>query len=276
MSHKLSRRALLGRGLCCLGVAAGVDALAVEPRWLTVSRNDVPVPGLPAAFNGYRIAQLSDLHLTSLGSLHEAVCREVASYDPQLVVISGDAVEAAEALGVLSTLCDRLAAPGRDVIATAGNWEHWGHVPTEALARAYSSTGARLLGNTSTRIASGPSIVAIDDFCSGHDDVAGALSAVVPAEVTLLVTHAPGIFDRLPATTPRFALGLAGHTHGGQVCALGKPVWVPPGSGRFTEGFYETSFGPVYVSRGIGTSVLPARFTCRPELSLFRLVEGPA
>ena len=58
------------------------------------------------------------------------------------------------------------------------------------------------------------------------------------------------------------------------MCAAGKSLWVPPGSGRFREGMYRVHSGPVYVSRGIGTSVLPVRFTCRPELPLFRLVQA--
>jgi hypothetical protein len=54
--------------------------------------------------------------------------------------------------------------------------------------------------------------------------------------------------------------------------ALGAAVWVPPGSGRFRAGMYATASGPLHVSRGIGTSVVPARLTCRPELPIFRLV----
>lgn len=273
-SPRLSRRTLLRGGLCCLGAAAGIDAIAVEPRWLTVSRHEVPVPGLPAALSGYRIAQLSDLHLTSLGLLHDAVCREVTAFDPQLVVLSGDAVESETALGPLQDLCRRLAAPGRDIVATLGNWEHWGHVPVPALDAAYSRVGARLLLNESAAISSGPRLVATDDFCSGHDDIRSALSSWAPGPVTLFVTHSPGQIDGLPPSMPGFALGLAGHTHGGQVCAAGKSVWVPPGSGRFREGMYTTRSGPVYVSRGIGTSVVPVRFTCRPELPLFRLVQA--
>lgn len=271
---RLSRRAWIRGGLCCAGLLAGVDAIAVEPRWLVVSRHDVPVPGLPGALSGYRVAQLSDLHLTSLGSLHDAVCREVAAFDPHLVVLSGDAVESEAALGALQELCGRLAAPGRDIVATLGNWEHWGDVPLPALDAAYSRVGARLLGNESAALPTGPRIVATDDFCSGHDDIGAALSSWAKAPATLLVTHAPGLIDALPAAMPPVALGLAGHTHGGQVCAAGRSVWVPPGSGRFREGMYTTRYGPVYVSRGIGTSMVPVRFTCRPELPLFRLVQA--
>jgi uncharacterized protein len=276
MPLKLSRRALIRGGLCCVAAAAGADAFLVEPRWLAVSRMDVPVPSLPRSFAGYRIAQLSDLHLSSLGSLHEAVCREVSAYDPQLIVLSGDAIESEDRLDLLETLCRQLARPGREVVATPGNWEHWGHVSMVALDRAYARAGARLFANTSAALSSGPRLLTTDDYCSGQANIDKALSSFVPSPLTLFVTHAPGLLDELPASMPPFALGMAGHTHGGQVCALGRAVWVPPGSGRFREGMYTTPHGPVYVSRGIGASILPVRLTCRPELSLFQLVEGGA
>lgn len=274
VSHKLSRRALIRGALGCACAVAGVDAIAVEPRWLAVTRHDIPVPDLPASLSGYRIAQLSDLHLASLGALHDAVCREVLAFDPQLVVLSGDAVESDSSLPALEDLCRRLSGPGRDVVATLGNWEHWGEVPVQALDGAYRRSGARLLQNESAALPTGPRLLATDDSCSGHADVAASLASWAPSPATLLVTHAPGILDLLPRHMPSFALAMAGHTHGGQVCAAGEPVWVPPGSGRFREGLYSTPSGPAYVSRGIGTSVMPVRFTCRPELPLFRLLRA--
>jgi len=71
------------------------------------------------------------------------------------------------------------------------------------------------------------------------------------------------------------ALALAGHTHGGQIrmTEYFAPVR-PRGSGRFVSGWYELATGPAYVSRGTGTSIVPARFSCRPELPVFRLRQG--
>ncbi|WP_437562798.1 MULTISPECIES: metallophosphoesterase [unclassified Sorangium] len=273
MSLKPTRRVFLGAG-CCAAAACAVDGLAVEPSWLEVTEHDVPVAGLPRALDGFRIAHLSDLHLRALGGVHDKAASAVRSHGADLVVMTGDSIEDEGALGALEELCRRLAAPGREVVATLGNWEHWGHVPLRRLDEAYARAGARLLGNESTLLRSGIAVVATDDFCSGHDDVESALSRAPASPVRLFLTHAPGLFDRLPAGAPRFDLGLAGHTHGGQIRALGVPVWVPPGSGRFRSGMYATERGPVYVSRGVGTSVLPARLTCRPELALFRLIAG--
>ena len=261
-------RVLLGGGAAALGGYA----VAIEPAWLDVTEHDVPVPRLPRALAGYRIAQLSDLHLHSLGRVHDQVFSALRARSVQLVVITGDAVDREVALPVLTELCHGLAANGCAMLATLGNWEHWGDVPREALRAAYARAGARLLGDESLRLDAGVAVIATDDSCSGNADVATALRAVPPADVRLFLSHAPGLFDDLPSGAPPFHLGLAGHTHGGQICALGGAVWVPPGSGRFRAAWYATAGGPLYVSRGVGTSVVPARFTCRPELPIFRLV----
>jgi uncharacterized protein len=140
------------------------------------------------------------------------------------------------------------------------------------LEKAYARGGVRLLGNESWLLTSGISVMATDDHCSGFDDVRAASRNVPASAMRLFLTHAPGIFDKMPVDAPKFDLGLAGHTHGGQIRAMGAPLWAPPGSGRFRAGMYDTTKGRIYVSRGIGTSVVSARFTCRPELPIFRLV----
>jgi predicted MPP superfamily phosphohydrolase len=245
----------------------------VEPRWLDVSEHDIPVPGLPQALEGFSIAQLSDLHLSSLAGIHERVLDEVRRREPQLVVITGDAVEDPAHLPALGDLCAGLRAPGRQVIATRGNWEHWGDVPVDELRATYRRASARLLINEPWSL-EGVAVMAIDDACSGHADAEAAMRSIAPGAARLLVTHAPGILDALPAGAPRFDLAVAGHTHGGQVRAGTATIWVPPGSGRFRAGRYQTAQGLAYVSRGIGSSVLAVRVMCRPELPFFRLVRG--
>jgi len=268
----VDRRKLLQ--LCGCGVVglAAIDTFVVEPGWLEVVERDIPVPKLPANWQGFRIAHLSDVHLQNLGRIHDSAFAAIQKTNPQLVVLTGDTIEDPAALRVLEDFCRSLAKDGREVVATIGNWEHWGHVDLVDLERSYKRAGVRLLGNESLLLKSGLAVVATDDYCSGHDDARLALQNAPKDAIKLFLTHAPGLFDRLPKEAPSFALGLAGHTHGGQVRAFGEPLWVPPGSGRFTSGLYQTDNGPIYVSRGIGTSILSARFTCRPELPILRLV----
>ncbi len=272
MPSRFDRRRFLQIAGCCAGGLAAVDALVVEPSWLDVVEQDVPIPSLPQGLHGFRIAHLSDLHLKQMGRLHEAVVAAIQRTAANLVVLTGDSIEDPSALGVLTDLCRSMTMQGREVVATVGNWEHWGQVDMTDLEKAYARGGVRLLGNESRLLASGISVIATDDHCSGYDDVRGALRSVPAGSMRLFLTHAPGIFDTLPQDAPHFDFGLAGHTHGGQIRAVGVPLWAPPGSGRFRAGMYETAKGRIYVSRGIGTSVVSARFTCRPELPIFRLI----
>ena len=83
--------------------------------------------------------------------------------------------------------------------------------------------------------------------------------------------HCPEYADLIPDGVPPPDALLAGHTHGGQVRLPGWVPYTPPGSGRFVEGWYRDAKVPMYVSRGIGTAVVQARFCCRPELPIFTL-----
>ena len=82
--------------------------------------------------------------------------------------------------------------------------------------------------------------------------------------------HAPGYADFIPAGTPASLL-VGGHTHGGQIRLPLLPAYRPSGSGRFLEGWYDTPSAPFYVSRGVGTTTIRARFRCPAELPLFTL-----
>jgi predicted MPP superfamily phosphohydrolase len=271
-SKMTRRRWIAGTAGAGLVVAAG-DAFALEPRWLDVTVHRVGVPGLPASLHGYTIAQLTDVHLSSFGGLHRAIAREIAARTPQLVVLTGDIIDTERTLPALETLVDALRARGRDIVATMGNWEHWGEVHTPVIARSYERAGARLLTNE-IHVANGLLVAATDDHYSEHADVRATFRDVPREGPYLFLTHAPGLFDQLPAETPRWSLGLAGHTHGGQVRIGTRAIWVPPASGRFVSGSYDTGQGPVYVSRGIGTSIAPVRVMCRPELPFFTLEQA--
>jgi len=271
---RLTRRTLLKGSAAAAGVLA-VDALGVEPNWLEVTLHDVPVAGLPRALDGYALAQITDAHLTRLGTVEQTIVEALDAHDVQAVALTGDIVDSDERLGVLAALLSELQRPGRTLIATLGNWEHWGRVDLRALEGRYRDAGARLLVNEALVADGGVSIAATDDALAGQpsqQDIAGERRG----DASVLLTHSPELLDRLDAGPGgRFDVALAGHTHGGQL-RLGASLvpWTPPGSGRFVAGWYETPRARAYVSRGTGTSIVPVRFTCRPELPILRLRQG--
>lgn len=272
-SPRLSRRRIV-RGALAATIAGGaLDAFALEPRWLDVTRHWVDVPDLPGELEGFTVAHLTDVHLTSIGRLHRAVAAALAAERPDLVALTGDVIDGDAHLPALAELLSMLRASGAELVATLGNWEHWGGVDLAALEATYTKAGARLLVNDAAPVRRGLVVVGTDDGCTGRASLPRAFRDAPAGRPRLLLSHAPGLFEgRLDGAEA--ALSLAGHTHGGQVRALTKAVVLPPGSGPFAAGPYTTAAGPLYVNRGAGTSVVPARFCCRPELALFRLRAG--
>jgi uncharacterized protein len=259
---------LIGTGV--LAVGAGLDAVVVEPNWLEVTRHEVPMVGLPQHLDGFTLVQISDAHLKHIGTVEEAIARVVQAENVQLVLLTGDTVDSVDMLGVLQDFCCALRKNGTVVLASLGNWEHWGNVPVIELAKSYAGLGAKLLMNEAVVVPDGLRVYATDDSTGGSPKV-GPLYEDNKAP-TLLATHSPAFLDKSAFMPGAFSLALSGHTHGGQMRLGPKGVpFRPWGCGRFVGGWYDTPGGRAYVSRGTGTSALPARFTCRPELPILRL-----
>lgn len=273
----LGRRAfLLATGGVAAGIAGlGVDAFHWAPRRVQVTRHVVAVPGLPPALAGLSVLHLSDLHLYD--GLHPAARRTMelaAGLAPDLTIATGDLVEHASQLPEAATWL--AACRGRlGTVVTLGNWEYHARVTPAAMRRTAEGAGATFLCNESLTIGAGGSrltIVGLDDPRAGVPAPAEALREAPEGVPRIWAFHAPGYADvLLREDVPRPLFALAGHTHGGQIRPPFMPAITPPGSGRFLAGWYGDTFAPLYVSRGIGTSGIRARFRCPPELALFTL-----
>ena len=112
-------------------------------------------------------------------------------------------------------------------------------------------------------------MVGLDDRYAGRQDVARALDSVPPDVCKLLLVHEPDYADEAPAG---FALQLSGHSHGGQVRVPGlPPLHVPKYSTHYPEGLQQGPHHPVYTTRGVGTTGLPIRLFCPPEVTVLTL-----
>jgi hypothetical protein len=247
---------------------------AFEARGLVVTRHDVPSPDLPPELDGLRIAHLTDLHLPCAAADRAAEVIEAEGVD--LVVITGDTISKRRQLDLVTPYIARVR--GRfGTYAVRGNNEHWARVPLPTLSSAFAAANAKLLDNANAIVTfngAALQVVGLDDPGVGHPDVAAAWRGAERQLPTLWLIHGPGFIDRIDMQKlqlPRALLVLAGHTHGGQIRGPGCTPVVPRGSGRFRSGFYDAALGRVYISRGIGTSVVPLRFLCPPELPIFTL-----
>ena len=277
----ISRRAfVVAAGGAAVGIAAaGTDAFAWAPRRVEFNRHDVPVPGLPVPLHGLTIAHLSDIHL--YGGIHAAARRTmelVAEAKPDITMITGDLVESQAQLSELAPFLAGCRG-SRATVVTMGNWEIQAGVTPAMLGRVCSAASVTLLYNETevVRVADAAlALVGLDDPRAGIPDPERALRGAPHDAVPIWGFHAPGYADQLMKRSyPKPPLMLSGHTHGGQIRPPFLPAITPPASGRFIAGWYLDSFAPLFVSRGIGTSGIRARFRCPPEVGLFTLRLAP-
>lgn len=282
---RISRRRFLGA--LGLGAAAvGVAAPLLETRRVTVTRHVLGTPGPGSAVPPLRVVQLADLHLGALDGHAERVAATVVELRPRVLVFTGDSVDRLDTLGVLADFL-RLLPPVDAAFAVLGNWEHLSPEQPAALRRAYGRHGVRLLVNESAALEHAGRrllVTGVDDL-RGAPSIHRALLGAEPAADHLLLAHSPAYRDALAAMRAgphplgprwteemqRFSVTamLAGHTHGGQVAAFGYAPVRPWGSGRYVAGWYRDAWPHLYVSRGIGTSVVPFRLGSPPEVAVF-------
>ncbi len=252
-----------------LGIAYG---LLIEPAWIEVTHHSIR---LQSPGEAVRIVQLSDLHLHGMGRIEESLIEKVNALKPDVILMSGDVVDRVESMAALDAFLGRIEADAK--LAVLGNWEYWSGVDLVALKKIYERHGVRLLVNECVPLALNDrhfNVAGLDDFTAGrpYERRLGVPcgDAGIPR---IMVQHSPGYFERLPAVNPEIEsiLNLSGHTHGGQIALFGHAFLTPPGSGTFNRGWYSTAYGPLYVSRGIGSSVLPVRVGSRPEIAVFDL-----
>ena len=264
MSYVLKLLALLA-----LILPAGYGLL-IEPNWVEVTRWQRQV-GLGG--KSFKIVQLSDLHIAEIGKTEQQTLSTLKELKPDLILLTGDVIDHKDSLPALDAYLKQL--PPAIKVAIFGNWEHWSDVNLKSLATLYKENDVTLLVNDCLSLAGkgvGLSIAGLDDYTAGRPNLARTFKNCGKDEPVVLAEHSPGLFDEPPAPEFRnIAFNLAGHTHGGQLAIGGKAIFTPRGSGRYVAGWYHTAWGDLYVSRGVGTSIIPLRIGARPEIVLLEI-----
>jgi len=264
-----------------LAAALLLDAVVVEPHMLLVRRIDVAVAGLPGEWDGGTVMQLSDAHLGYPSPASWRAIDAVRTERPDLVVVTGDISDKRSIISTVMAWARQLCeAAGVPVVYVPGNHEHWRFDDDQAMTQFLEQlrqAGFVVLENESMRInrgsgGTGLTIVGLDDSYSHHMDVEAGFSGLVEGERAIVLEHCPDDVTSIVASG-HASLVLTGHTHGGQVRL---PLWgdrltaVLEGA-PFVRGLYEVDGVPLYVNQGLGTSVLPVRLFCPPEVTVFTL-----
>jgi uncharacterized protein len=251
-----------------------------EPSRLTEEKYDLKLPNWPAACNGYRVSVASDIHAGAPYIGVEKIDRMVAmiqAQKPDLVLLPGDFV-IQEVLGGDFMAPEELAKhltpllAQTKVYAVLGNHDAW--LDSQRVQMAFERAGIEVLEDRGVPITKNQCqfwLLGLSDHTEGKRRYDQAFSAVPMGMPTLAFTHNPDVFpDILKA---RFSLLIAGHTHGGQVALplIGRPIVPSEYKQRYAIGHIEEAQRHLFVTPGIGTSILPVRFGVPPEVSVLHL-----
>jgi predicted MPP superfamily phosphohydrolase len=242
-----------------------------EANTLTLERVEIELKRLPKALDGFRIVHLSDLHhspFTNLAHIARAV-RTANRLKADIALLTGDYVshEREYIAPVAAELAKLKAKHG--IYACLGNHDHW--TDADLVTHLFRGEGINMLVNEGIRLTTRRGsfwLAGVDDHMVGKTDVPSALKGSFPDELKVLLAHNPVIFRE--AARRGVDLTLSGHTHGGQIKLRPEEKRILPRR-KLKSGLHARRDSQIYITRGIGTVVIPARYQCPPEISLLEL-----
>lgn len=243
--------------------------------WVDIVQLDLELPRLPSMFRGYRIVQISDLHIGTWMTIEklEGTIEMVNRLSPDLIAITGDFVShhPQKHLGGIKHALKRLKAKDT-VLAVLGNHDHW---TDAALIRSeLVEAGIEVLCNqiySINRKHNRIHIAGVDDYYVQKDQLDVVLAQLPADELSILLVHEPDFFEK-SVETGAFDLQISGHSHGGQILLpyIG-PLYLPKYGRNYPSGLYKVNGMYLYTNRGLGTAELQVRLNCPPEITLFCL-----
>lgn len=239
--------------------------------------------GLPDAFDGYCIAQVSDLHNAEFGDGNQRLLDMLREAEPDMIAITGDLIDSRKTNIAVALAFAEEAVRIAPCYYVSGN--HEARVPEyRELKAGLEAAGVTVLDDARVEIEiSGKSITVIGvNDPSFHADYLTSDAAVMDrklselpsedADFTILLSHRPELFDTYVAHN--MDLVLTGHAHGGQFRLPLIGGLLAPNQGlfpKYDDGLYSEGNTNMIVSRGLGNSIIPFRFNNRPEVVLIEL-----
>lgn len=282
--RKISRRTFLLRAALGTGVAAfGLTAYSglVEPNEVEVKKQEMRIQRLAPAFDGFKIALLSDFHFGPYTGAREiGAAVEAANHlQPDAMMLLGDFVS--EPLTGDAKLGARNAEPCAQVLsglksrlgsfAVLGN--HDFATDPEFVTGALRSHGISVLRNENHVIERDGArlwLVGVNDATFRAADLRLASAGVPNEDQKILLVHEPDFADT--SCHYGFDVQFSGHSHGGQIRIPGiRPLWLPEFARKYWRGYYRVQSLQLYTNEGIGTIGAPFRLCCPPEVTLVTL-----
>jgi uncharacterized protein len=269
----------------CLNLALqAIRAMAYsefgEPNGFAVETVHLKLKRLPRAFSGFRVAQISDLHMGGWMNLKrlQHVADLITVQKPDALAITGDFLKGRNFTETskqwISDLVTVLSPLGESIpcFAVLGNHDYWTN--PEAVREMLRRCGITDLTNTVftlTREDKKLYFCGVDDIRHGNVRLNDVIAQLEENSAAILLVHEPDFADT-SAATGKFDLQISGHSHGGQVVIpyFGPPV-LPVSGRKYPTGLYKVGDMFQYTSRGVGTDTLAIRINCPPEITIFVL-----
>ena len=275
---KLLKAAALEFGL--LGIGGGVYGYFVEPNWLKVESVTLQLGRLAPAFQGTKLAQISDIHMGGWMNAErlQHVADAALAQQPDILLLTGDYlighVFDAHAEQSLQSLVDILSPLAKSIpsFAILGNHDYWTNAA--AVREMLRLCNIRDLTNTVFTFSRGGEslyLCGVDDIWEGDVRIDQVLEQLPEPGAAILLAHEPDYADT-SAKTGRFDLQVSGHSHGGQVVIpfYGAPI-LPYLGQKYPSGLYRVGDMLQYTNRGVGMLDPPVRVNCPPEITIFTL-----
>ena len=257
-------------------------AFLIEPRRLVTHQETIQIDNWPRSLDGLRIAVLSDLHVDNWSVTDKklrTIVERTNQLQPDLIVILGDYMSSNGWVTrrvepeVFGAVLKDLHAP-LGVYSVLGNHDWWNN--GMRVRRGLEQNGIKVLEDETAQIdVRGTSLwlVGFADLWTRPQRIAGTVAKVPEGQPLIGLTHNPDIFPNVPS---RVQLLLAGHTHGGQVRfpIIGPVVESSDYGDRWVQGHVFADNHHLFVTTGIGTSIMPVRFGLPPEIVLLTLKSG--
>lgn len=287
----ISRRRLLlgtGRAVAAAGLGAGAWSFFGEARWFEITRRKIAIKGLSPGLDGLRIVQLSDIHHGPwmARSWVRQIIDAANALAPDVVALTGDYIY--HDLDYVVPMAEELARLRArvGVVGVMGNHDWWqgGELVKAAFAehRVPLIDNARVFVTPQRRLVrearEGLCLAGVGDLWEDKCLYEKALAEVPGGMPRILLSHNPDVAEesQFLQSGYRVDLMLSGHTHGGQIWlpGVGAPVTNSAFGQKYAKGLVAGPVCPVFISRGLGMTVMPVRVGVRPELSVIELQVG--
>lgn len=247
-----------------------------ENHHLVVTYYDYESNKIVDGLNGYRIVQISDLHNATFGKDNNKLISKIINLSPDIVVITGDIVDsnhtdidaAIQFVQDISKTCP--------VYYVTGNHEYWlSEADRQALMKGLEGAGAVVLNNEKITVSKGTAsfeLIGLDDKSLGDNTLKSLTDSCSDEDFIVVLAHEPQYIQEYSRT--KTDLLLSGHAHGGQFILPFIGAVVAPDQGflpEYTAGEYQMNEMTMFVSRGLGNSVIPVRLFNAPEVVCIEL-----